>query len=117
MSKKTIKTATAAYENKQEIEARINALLNAQRQTISIVIEHTEAYFRTLAIAPEKPAEAFAVMNAITANEAETMNHAFCADCQSFNDVLLIRENHRLEIAVLKEQLSAMTEATESRTE
>jgi len=119
MPRKKITPAAAvfdisAYTTKQEIEARINALQNVRRQTNDIVIGHMEAYFRTLATAPDNVVEAFAVMNTINAEETEVFKRIFCADCTCLNDALVIREGHRLEVAALEEQLQAAPDDSES---
>jgi len=110
------KTASAGYETKQDIQARISGLQNARQQTNDLVLEHAESYFRTLATAPEKPIEAFAAFNAISIAEADCIKRIFCADCKCFNDVLNVREAHRLEVAALEEQLQNApdAESTES---
>ena len=116
MARGAKKTTSAGYETKQDIQARISALQNARQQTNDIVLEHAESYFRTLATAPEKPVEAFAAFNAISAKETEFIKNTFCADCKCFNDVLNVREAHRLEVAALEEKLQDApdAESTES---
>lgn len=119
MTKRTSKKAADAqiYETKHEIEARINALQIARRQTNDITIEHMEVYFRTLTTEPTNTAKAFAAMDLLTEAEADYMTRTFCADCTCFNDVLSVREIQRQEIAALEEQLLTATDDPESGVE